>query len=162
MLTIVESGNAQVAITSEPILGQGVEQGIWGEPFYNVPQELGPYAFSTLNVRADSITEDPGTVERFTRAMQRALTYVDEDRAGAFEVAREEFPTIDPAVLQATVDRSYDDELWEFSGIVTPAAIDTAFSVVRASGALDDADAPVQYADVVDMSFMERTGAVGG
>ena len=162
VLTIVESGNAQVAITSEPILGQGVEQGIWGEPFYNVPQELGPYAFSTLNVRADSITEDPGTVERFTRAMQRALTYVDEDRAGAFEVAREEFPTIDPAVLQATVDRSYDDELWEFSGIVTPAAIDTAFSVVRASGALDDADAPVQYADVVDMSFMERTGAVGG
>jgi NitT/TauT family transport system substrate-binding protein len=162
MLTIVESGNAQVAMTSEPILGQGVEQGIWGEPFYNVPRELGPYAFSTLNVRADSITSDPQTVERFTRALRRALAFVEEDRAGAFEVARGEFPTIDPAVLQATVDRSYADELWEFSGIVTPAAIDTALSVVRSSGVLDDAAAPVQYADVVDMSFMERAGAVDG
>ena len=82
--------------------------------------------------------------------------------AESFEVARGEFPTIDPAVLQETLDRSYADDLWEFTGMVTPAAVDTAFAVVRASGVLKDDSAPVQYADVVDMSFMNKAGPTNG
>jgi NitT/TauT family transport system substrate-binding protein len=162
MLTIVQSGQAQVAVTSEPVLGQGVNQGIWGEPFYNVPRELGPYAYSTLNVTMDFIRENPATVEKFTRAMRKALAFTNENRAETFEVARAEFPTIDPAILQETLDRSYADSLWEFSGMVTPASLDTALNVVRASGVLSDADRPVRYADVVDMSYMERAGATSG
>lgn len=162
MLTIVSSGSAQVAMTSEPILGQGVSQGIWGEPFYDVPKELGPYAYSTLNIKADSIRSDRGTVEKFVRAMRKSLAYTDEHRTEAFEVARQEFPTIDPAILQETMNRSYADDIWDFTGMVSPESLDTALNVVQASGVLDDADKPVQYSDVIDMSFMEATGATSG
>jgi NitT/TauT family transport system substrate-binding protein len=162
MLTIVQSGQAQVAVTSEPVLGQGVSQGIWGEPFYSVPSELGPYAYSTLNVTTDSITKDPTIVEKFVRGMRTALAYTNEHRPETFDVARAEFPTFDPAVLQETLNRSYADSLWEYSGVVTPASLDTALSVVRASGVLKDADQPVQYGDVVDMSFMTAAGATSG
>ena len=155
MLAIVGSGKADVAVTSEPILGQGVDEGIWDEPFYNVPQELGPYAYSTLNIRTESIEDDPDSVEKFARALLKALEFVDQQREESFEVARAEFPTFDPDVLQATLDRSYDDSIWEFSGMVTEASTDTALAVVRASGALKDEDDPVQYDEIVDMTFID-------
>jgi NitT/TauT family transport system substrate-binding protein len=162
MLTIVKSGNAQVAVTSEPILGQGISQGIWAEPFYNVPKELGPYAYSTLNIKTDSIKSDPATVEKFTRAMRKALTYVDKNRPESFAVAHKEFPTFDPKMLQETLDRSYADNLWEFSGRITPAALDTCLNVVRSSGVLKDKDKPVRYADVIDMTYVDKAGTTSG
>lgn len=158
-LAIVGSGQADLAVTSEPILGQGIDQGIWGEPIYNVPRELGPYAFSTLNIRAESIENDPETVAAFTRALVRALEFTDQNREEAFEIARKEFPTFDPDVLRATIDRGYDDGLWEFTGQITPESIDTALAVVRASGVLKDADDPVAYDEIVDMTFIEQVGS---
>src|SRR3954464_3068153 len=44
---------AQRACPPEPFTPQGVKQNIWSEPFFNVPKELGPYAYSTINVRLD-------------------------------------------------------------------------------------------------------------
>lgn len=161
-LAIVQQGQAQVAVVSEPILGRGIAEGIWGEPFYNVPKELGPYAFSTLNIRQDSIEKDPETVEAFTRALKRSLEFTDTKRAESFAVARLEFPTLEPAVLQRTLDRSYADELWEFSGEVTPASLETALAVVRASGVLKDSAAPVKYDAIVDMSFVKAASTPSG
>lgn len=160
-LAIVAQAQAQVTVVSEPILGRGVAEGIWQEPFYNIPEELGPYAFSTLNIRQDSIEEDPETVEAFNRALLKALEVTDTDREKTFEVARLEFPTLEPDVLQRTLDRSYDDELWEFSGQVTPEALTTALDVVRASGVLKDSADPVQYDAIVDMSFLDAASAAG-
>jgi NitT/TauT family transport system substrate-binding protein len=162
MLTIVQQGKAQVAVTSEPILGKGIAQGIWGEAFYNVPKELGPYAFSTLNIKTDSIKNDPASVEKFTRAMIKSLKFVDQNRDESFEIARKEFPTFEPDVLKATLQRTYDDSLWEFTGRITPASLDTALGVVRSSGVLKDKDKPVQYADIIDMSFVEKVTGTGG
>lgn len=158
-LAIVGSGQADLAVTSEPILGQGIDEGVWGEPIYNVPVELGPYAYSTINIRAESIENDPQTVAAFTRALTRALEFTDQNREEAFAIAREEFPTFDPEVLRATLDRAYEDQLWEFSGQITPESIDTALAVVRASGVLKDEDDPVAYEDIVDMTFIEQAGA---
>lgn len=158
MLAIMQQGQADIAVTSEPVLGQGVAEGIWAEPFYNVPQELGPYAYSTINVRQDSIDEAPETVQAFVRAMVAALRLVESDPELTLEIARAEFPTLDENILQETIDRSLEDELWEFSGEVTPEAVETGLSVVRAAGVMDDADDPVQYDDIVDMSFVDAVG----
>jgi NitT/TauT family transport system substrate-binding protein len=51
----VRSGQAQIGVNTEPMITQGIRQRFWSEPFDNVPRELGPYAYSTLNVRLDSI-----------------------------------------------------------------------------------------------------------
>jgi NitT/TauT family transport system substrate-binding protein len=162
MLTIVKQGQAQVAVTSEPVLGKGVTQGIWGEPFYNVPKELGPYAYSTINITQDSITKDPASVQKFVRGMIKALAFVDKNRDETFQIAKKEFPTFDPAVLKATIQRSYDDNLWDFSGRISNASLDTALNVVRASGVLKDQGDPVKYADIIDMSFVDKATAPVG
>src|ERR1700692_2660217 len=61
-LAVVRGKQAQVGVATEPFVTQGVKQSVWEEPFYNVPKELGPYAYSTLNVRLDSIQKDPELV----------------------------------------------------------------------------------------------------
>jgi NitT/TauT family transport system substrate-binding protein len=160
-LAIVQQGQADVAVVSEPILGRGVAEGIWQEPFYNVPQELGPYAYSTINVRQDAIESDPETAAAFTRALVKALAFTDTEREKVFQIATKEFPTLEPEVLQRTLDRSYEDELWEWSGEVTPESVETALAVVRASGVLSDAGDPVQYDAIVDMTFIDAVGASG-
>jgi len=92
----------------------------------------------------------------------KSLQFTESNQEEAFEVAREEFPTLDPAVLQETIDRAYADELWEYSGEVTPEAVETALDVVRAAGILEDEDDPVQYDSIVDMSFIEDAQGSGG
>lgn len=158
-LAIIKQGQAEVAVVAEPVLGRGVTEGIWDEPFYNVPAELGAYAYSTINVREDSFTEDPETVVAFIRGLQKALDLVKTDKAAAVEIAKKEFPTLEPEVLEETIDRALADELWEWTGEITPESVDMALNVVRAAGILEDADKPVQFDDIVDTSFWEEATA---
>ena len=51
VLAAVKGGRAEIGVTSEPLLTQGIKAGLWGEPIINIPKQLGPYAYSTLNVR---------------------------------------------------------------------------------------------------------------
>src|ERR1700676_130119 len=40
----VKGGQATIGVVTEPMITQGIRSGLWGEPFFNVPKELGPYA----------------------------------------------------------------------------------------------------------------------
>ncbi len=154
ILAAVKTGHAQIAAVSEPMLTAGVKQGIWDEPFYNVPKEMGPYAYSTLNVRLESIKKDPKTVAAFVRGVIMGLheTYAQPDEATA--IARKEFPTMPPAALKATLDRTYADELWSHDGMVSEASWLTAEKVVRGANILK---ADVPYSAIIDMEFVKST-----
>ena len=82
VLAVVKSKQAQIGVSTEPFVTQGVRQSVWSEPFYNIPKELGPYAYSTLNVRLDSIQKDPELVRAFVRGMvaRRVEAYCQEKR----------------------------------------------------------------------------------
>ncbi|HUD86259.1 MAG TPA: ABC transporter substrate-binding protein, partial [Xanthobacteraceae bacterium] len=76
VVATVKSGQAQIGNATEPYVTQGVRNGVWGEPFINVPKQLGPYAYSTFNVRLDTIQKDPELVRGFVRGMMKALKFV--------------------------------------------------------------------------------------
>ncbi len=158
ILAAVKTGQAQIAAVSEPMLTQGVKQGIWEEPFYNVPKEMGPYAYSTLNVRLDSIQKEPDTVLGFVRGVIKGLreTYAHPDEATA--IAQKEFPTMPPEALKATLDRTFADELWSHDGMVSEASWTTAQKVVRGADILK---ADVPYDAIIDMQFVKETLASG-
>lgn len=153
ILAAVKAGQAQIAITSEPFLTQGVRQSVWEEPFYNVPKEMGPYAYSTLNVQLQSIEKDPDTVRGVVRAVIRALrfTYAHPDEAAA--IAHKEFPTMPSDDLKATLDRCFADEMWSHDGMVSEQSWATAQSVVRAADILK---ADVPYDAIIDMRFVKE------
>ena len=152
-LAAVSAGQAQIAVTTEPVLTQGIRQGIWGEPFYSVPAELGPYAYSTINIRQDSIEKDPATVAAFVGNLIRGLKLTHEAPDEAAAVARKEFPTMAAADMRATLDRSLADGIWSKDGLVSPQSWTTAKEVVMAAGLLKQ---DVPYDAIIDMSFVKR------
>ena len=152
VLPAVRSKQAQIGCSTEPFVTQGVRQSVWGEPFFNVPKELGPYAYSTINVRLDTIQKDPELVRAFVRGMVKGLkfTYAQPDKAA--EIAKKQFPTMPLEDMKATLDRSFKDELWSKDGMISRAAWDTGSAVVREAGILKS---DVKYDEIIDMSFVE-------
>jgi NitT/TauT family transport system substrate-binding protein len=148
----VKAGSAQIGAVQEPQITQGIRQNIWGEPFFNFPRQQGSYAYSTLNVRLDSIQKDPDTVQRFVRAVVRGLKATHADPAEAATIAAKEFPTMPPDDLKPTLDRSFSDDLWSNDGLVSREAWATSHSVVRAADVLKQ---DVGYDEVVDMQFVK-------
>lgn len=154
ILAAVKAGGAQIGVTSEPILTRGVKEGVWSEPIYNVPKELGPYAYSTLNIRAASIKEEPETVAGFVRGVIKGLKFTYANPDEATEVAKKEFPTMSMDDLSATLDRSFKDELWSKDGMVSKESWETGRSVVMSAGILKKS---VAFDEIIDMQFVRST-----
>jgi NitT/TauT family transport system substrate-binding protein len=156
ILAAVRSGNSVIGVTQEPLITQGLRIGLWDEPFINIPQSLGPYAYSTINVSLASIRNDPDTVRKFVADIIRALKYAYDDPAGATAVAKQEFPTMSSDDLKATLDRTFADEMWSKDGTVSKESWATAESVVLAAGILAK---HVPYEDIIDMQFVDSVNA---
>jgi NitT/TauT family transport system substrate-binding protein len=153
VLAAVRGRQAQFGCATEPYITQGVKQSIWNEPFFNVPKELGPYAYSVINVRLDSIQKEPDVVSGFVRGMMKGLKFLYGDPAGAAEIAKAQFPTMPLDDLKATLDRSFADEMWSKDGMISPQSWDTAKSVVMSAGILKQ---DVAYDEIIDMSFVKK------
>jgi NitT/TauT family transport system substrate-binding protein len=151
-IAVVRSKQAEIGEASEPYVTQGVRNNIWSEPFFSAPKELGPYAYSTFNVRLETIQKEPELVRGFVRGMVKGLKFLYANRDEAAEIAKKQFPTQPIEDLKATMDRSFADELWSKDGVVSRAAWDTAKAVVLGAGVLK---ADVKYDEIIDMSFVE-------
>ncbi len=154
ILAAVKAGGAEIGVTSEPLLTRGVLEGIWSEPIVNVLTELGPYAYSTLNIRAASIKSEPETVAGFVRGVVKGLKFTDANREEANAIAKKEFPTMSVEDLKATIDRSFKDEMWSKDGMISAQSWKTGESVVLEAGILKK---PVPYDDIIDMQFVRST-----
>jgi NitT/TauT family transport system substrate-binding protein len=152
----IKAGRAKIGVTTEPMITQGIRQGFWTEPFLGIPKELGPYAYSTINIRLDSIKKEPEVVRGFVRGMMKGLKFLYADKDGAAAIAKKQFPTMPLDDLKATLDRSFADEMWSRDGMISRASWDTGKMVVREAGILK---VDVPYDDIIDMSFVESERA---
>jgi NitT/TauT family transport system substrate-binding protein len=152
ILAAVRGKRAQIGCSTEPFITQGVKNNVWSEPFFNVPKELGPYAYSTINIRLDSIQKEPEVVRGFVRGMVKGLKFLYANKDESAEIAKKQFPTMPLEDLKATLDRSFTDEMWSKDGMITRAAWDTGKAVVTEAGILKT---DVKYDEIIDMSFVE-------
>jgi NitT/TauT family transport system substrate-binding protein len=133
-----------------------VRAGIWSEPIINIPQELGPYAYSTINIKAAMIEKEPRVVEGFVRAMIKGLKFTYAQPEEAARIAQKEFPTMSLEDLKATLDRSFADSMWSRDGMISPEAWTTGKSVVMEAGILKQ---DVPYEAIIDMRFVKTVNA---
>lgn len=152
-LPAVKAGRAQIASPTEPFITQGVRAGIWDEPFINIPKMLGPYAYSTFNVRLDSIQKTPELVDGFVHGMMKSLKFVDQNHDEAAELSKRQFPTMPLDDLKATLNRSFADNMWSKDGSISRASWDTAKAVVMGAGLLKT---DVKYDEIIDMSIVNK------
>jgi NitT/TauT family transport system substrate-binding protein len=151
VVSLVENGQADIANGAEPQIYDGIEKGVWKEPFYGFPS-LGDYPYSVISVKQSTIDEDPETVQKFVTAISKALKAVDEDEELAMRVLKKEFPTTEEASLQASLDRAYADELWSKDGYITEEATDKTMDVVTKTGVYKG---DYKYEELVNMEFVE-------
>jgi NitT/TauT family transport system substrate-binding protein len=156
ILPVVRNKQAQIGCSTEPFVTQGVRAGVWGEPFINIPKMLGPYAYSTFNVRLDSIQKTPELVRGFVRGMMKSLKFVDANHEEAAAIAKTQFPTMALDDLKATLNRSFTDDMWSKDGTISRASWDTAKAVVMGAGLLK---VDVKYDEIIDMSYVDSLKA---
>jgi NitT/TauT family transport system substrate-binding protein len=154
VMASLKTGQTQIGALNEPFITRGIKEGIFGEPFINIPRELGPYAYSTLNVRLESIEKDPDTVRAFVAGVQKGLAFTIANPAETRAIAHKEFPTMAVEDIDATINRSLADEMWSKDGTVSRQAWDTAQAVVREAGILKQ---NVPYDDIIDMRFLNNS-----
>jgi NitT/TauT family transport system substrate-binding protein len=152
VLAMVKNGAVDMAITQEPFITAGVEQGLWDQPFYSYPA-LGDYPYSVVSVRQSTITSEPQIVQAFVDAVLQALSLATKDRAAIDAMTRKEFPTLSQDGVKATLDRIYADKIWSTDGVVSEQGYARDMDVVAKTGAFTKS---VPYGDVVDMQFVRK------
>ncbi len=91
---------ANVAVMYEPGLDQAVAKGM--KVVFGFPKSYGPYAFSAVTARKDV---DPDLAQRVVNGMEMAMRFMAGNEAKTVEIAKKEFSTLDPAVVEAAVKR---------------------------------------------------------
>ncbi len=125
------AGQGKVAVMYEPGLDQAVAKGM--KVVLGFPRLYGPCAFSAIMTRTDA---DPDTVQRFVNGLDAALRSIRSDPAGAIAIAKKEFPTLEPAVIESAVKRMIDDNVYPPSVAITPASLKVSMDTQIALGNL--------------------------
>ena len=149
---LVKQGQADFAISTEPQITYGKDEGIWDEPVFSFPS-LGEYAYSVISVRQATATSDAATVQAFTDAMLQSLKIATTDRAAVDAAARKAFPTLSPAGIKGALDRTFADKIWSPDGFISPKGYTLDMSIVAKSGEFTKS---VPYANVIDMTFVKK------
>ena len=143
---------ADIAVMYEPGLDQVVAKGM--KVVYGFPKSYGPYAFSAVTARKDV---DPDTAQRVVNAMEMAMRFMAKNDARTVEIARKEFPTLDPAVVESAVKRMLADGVYPPSVDITADALKVSMDTQIALGNLS---AQPDYGTFVVKKFIEPALAI--
>ncbi|MEH2512765.1 NitT/TauT family transport system substrate-binding protein [Nitrobacteraceae bacterium AZCC 1564] len=145
------AGQAKVAVMYEPGLDQVVAKGM--KVVVGFPQLYGAYAFSTISARVDV---DPDLAQRLTNGLEMAVRFMHKNTARTVEIAQKQFPTLEPAVVEAAVKRMLADNVYPTSVDITPDALKLALETQIALGNLS---AQPDYKSFVPRTYMEKAMA---
>ncbi len=122
---------ADIAVMYEPGLDQAVAKGM--KVVFGFPKTYGAYAFSAVTARNDV---DPDTAQRVVNGMEMAMRFMAKNEAKTVEIAKKEFPTLDPVVVEAAVKRMLADGVYPPSVDITPEALKVSMDTQIALGNL--------------------------
>ncbi len=126
-------GQAKVAVLYEPGLDQVAIKGM--KVVLGFPKTYGAYAFSSITAMKNV---DPVSAQRMVNGMEMALRYMAKDPKGSIEIAKKEFPTLDPQVVENAVNRMMSENVFPKSVQITPQALKISMDTQIALGNLKE------------------------
>lgn len=153
VVAMVQQGAADIANGAEPQISDGMDKGVWDEPFYKF-HDMGDYAYSVLSVKKSTLEKDPETVQKAVNAVVKALKAIQDDKDMAMKVLKAEFPTLSDTAVQAALDRAYEDQLWSPDGVISEEALEKDMNVMIKTGIYKG---EYTYDGLVDMQFVKKT-----
>lgn len=136
-LAAMKAGRADLAVTLEPLITQGMNEGIWTDALVSFPAYFGPFEYTTLNVPLSLIESDPQTVQAMVDALKEGLEFSFENPEQVKALAQAEFPTMPEADLDAMLSRTLADGLWQRDGKTAEIGWQQVEQIVRDAGMLD-------------------------
>lgn len=152
-LAAMKAGQGDIAILQEPLITQGQKAGVTTDVFYNLPKELGPFAWTTLNLPLKLIDGDPALVGRVVSAVQQSLEYTFAHPDEAAKIAKLEFPTLPDDDQAAIIRSTFDNNLWQRDGAMPKEAWALTETVVRSAGLLSR---DVGYDEIFEPKFLKK------
>jgi NitT/TauT family transport system substrate-binding protein len=137
---------AKVAVMYEPGLDQVVAKGM--KAVLGFPKLYGPYAFSAIAARNDV---DPDSAQRLVKGLEMAMRFMPANQARTIEIAKSEFPNLDPAVVEAAVKRMIAEDVYPKSVDISADALKVSMATQIALGNLS---AQPDYETFVDKTFI--------
>jgi NitT/TauT family transport system substrate-binding protein len=137
---------AKVSVMYEPGLDQVVAKGM--SVVLGFPKLYGPYAFSAIAARNDV---DPDSAARLVKGLEMAMRFMPKNEARTIEIAKSEFPNLDPAVVEAAVKRMLADGVYPPSVDISADALKVSMATQIALGNLA---AQPDYGTFVDKTFI--------
>jgi len=125
------AGQGKIAVMYEPGVDQAVAKGM--KVVVGFPKLYGPYEFSAMAARTDT---DPAMLEKFVTGLNLALKSIQSNVPGAIAIAKREFPTLDPVVVEAAVNRMIADGVYPPTVEITPEALKLGLDTQIALGNL--------------------------
>jgi NitT/TauT family transport system substrate-binding protein len=122
---------ADVAVMYEPGLDQVVAKGM--KVVLGFPQAYGPYAFSAISARSDV---DPETAQGVVNGLEMAMRFIASNPDKTVEIAKKEFPNLDPTVVEAAVRRMIAEKVYPPSVDITADALKVSMDTQIALGNL--------------------------
>lgn len=147
-LALLESDAADIAMVLEPAASVAESEGY--RVVYSSPKFHGPFAFTGVTTTDEYISSNSDTVEKFVRALQRAVEASHQDPSIAFEVGAKLFPNLDSRVVENAVNRMIFEKTFPDNAVVSDAAWGSLIDVRTAVGDLDS-EQPMSTS--VDNSF---------
>jgi NitT/TauT family transport system substrate-binding protein len=143
---------AKVAVMYEPGLDQVVAKGM--KVVLGFPKLYGPYAFSAIAARNDV---DPDSAQRLVKGLEMAMRFMPANQARTIEIAKSEFPNLDPAVVEAAVKRMIAEDVYPKSVDISADALKVSMATQIALGNLS---AQPNYDTFVDKTFIAPASAM--
>jgi NitT/TauT family transport system substrate-binding protein len=137
---------AKVAVMYEPGLDQVIAKGM--KAVLGFPKLYGPYAFSAIAARNDV---DPDSAQRLVKGLEMAMRFMPANEARTIEIAKSEFPNLDPAVVEAAVKRMIAEDVYPKSVDISADALKVSMATQIALGNLS---AQPNYDTFVDKTFI--------
>jgi NitT/TauT family transport system substrate-binding protein len=125
------AGKGKIAVMYEPGLDQAVAKGM--KVVLGFPKLYGAYEFSAITARKDV---DPALAQKMADGLEASMRFIRSDIPGTVAIAQKEFPTLDPAVVEAAVHRMIDENVYPVSVEITPAALKLGLDTQIALGNL--------------------------
>ncbi len=144
----VLSGNADIAVAYQPLVEQGLAQGL--KIVHDFTADYPEYAFSTINTSQKLVDGNPDLVKRFVAAINDSLILIHSKPEIAKAVARKEFDSLDAATVNAAVQRMIDRNVYPPSVLITKKAFDNAIGMQQFVGNIKG---EMHYEDLVNSSF---------
>ena len=138
---------ADVAVMYEPGLDQVAAKGM--KVVLGFPKLYGAYAFSSVTARKDV---DPDIAQRMVNGMEMAMRFMAKNQDKTVEIAKKEFPSLEPAVVEAAVKRMLAEAVYPENVDISADALKVAMETQIALGNLS---AQPDYKSFVVKTFID-------